>query len=292
SYPIGTKEGINQYLEGFIKRENLKIREKPIRLDVKSYSEIVIGKPLVEWKNLKINLGSFVLESESGNIREKEIVGIIGRNGIGKTTFMKALAGEIKYEGEISKNVIISYKPQYFDFSEYSITVDNFISKFNEKYKSEYREYLTELNIQDLLDRELNTLSGGESQTVYTFAVLVKEADLYLLDEPFANLDIEQRLILSKFIREIIKSKGKAGIIIDHDISFINWVSDRLLVFLGEPGKYGKSVGPMDNKEALNLFLKNLGITMRIDPETKRPRINKRGSRLDLVQKERGIYFE
>jgi ATP-binding cassette subfamily E protein 1 len=292
SYPIGTKEGINQYLSGFIKRENLKIRDKPIRLDVKSYTDVKFGEKIVEWENLKVNLGNFILEAEKGEIRKSEIIGIIGRNGIGKTTFVRTLAGEIKYEGYVSKNITISYKPQFFDFSQYNITVDQFLSKFNEKYKSEFKDYLPDLYISDLLDREINTLSGGESQTVYTFATLIKDADLYLLDEPFANLDIEQRLVLSKFIRDIIKSKGKACLIVDHDLIFLNWISDRLLVFLGEPGKKGRVTGPYENKEGLNIFLKELDITMRTDKETKRPRINKKGSRLDLIQKERGIYYE
>jgi len=194
--------------------------------------------------------------------------------------------------GNISKNIIISYKPQFYDFSNYNITVDQFLKSFNEKYKEDYKEYLSMLNISDLLDREVNTLSGGELQTVYTFGTLIKDADLYLIDEPFANLDIEQRLVLSKFIRDIIKIKGKACLVVDHDLIFLNWISDRILVFIGEPGKYGKALGIYENKEGLNIFLKQLNITMRTDEETKRPRINKQNSRLDLIQKQKGIYFE
>jgi len=292
SYPIGSKEGINQYLDGFIKRENLKIRDKPIRLDVKSYTDVKFGKKIVEWENVIVNLDNFRLEAKEGFIRENEIIGIVGRNGIGKSTFVKVLAGEIKYEGNISKNLIISYKPQFYDFSNYNMTVDQFLKSFNEKYKDDYKEYVSMLNISDLLDREVNTLSGGELQTVYTFGTLIKDADLYLIDEPFANLDIEQRLLLSKFIRDITKIREKACLVVDHDLLFLNWVSDRILVFTGEPGKYGKAFGIYENKEGLNIFLKHLDITMRTDKETKRPRINKQNSRLDLIQKQKGIYYE
>ncbi|BBL45186.1 ATPase [Nanobdella aerobiophila] len=291
SHSIGAKEGVNQYLNGFIRRENLKIRDKPIRLDVKSYTDIKLGKDILYWENININLGGFSLDAEKGNIKEYEILGIIGRNGIGKSTFMNALVGGIRYNGTISRNVSISYKPQYFEFNE-DITVNQFLSRFNDKYRTEYNEYLTELDINNILDRKIENLSGGESQLLYTFATLIKDADLYLFDEPFANLDIEQRLLLSKIIRDIIKSKGKAGLIIDHDLLFLNWISDRILVFLGEPGKYGKVNGPYENKEALNLFLKEVNITMRLDKETNRPRINKLNSRLDLIQKEKGIYIE
>ncbi len=291
SYPIGVKDGINQYLDGFIKRENLKIRDKPIKLNIKPYTEYISGREILSWENIKVKLGSFELYAEKGNIRENEIIGIVGRNGIGKTTFFKVLSGEIKYDGKLNKNVSISYKPQYFDFSEYNIKVSEFLSKFNDNYKSQYNEYIVDLGIADLLDHELATLSGGEAQTVYTFAVLIKDADLYLLDEPFASLDIEQRLKVSKFIRDIIKTKGKSCFIIDHDLVFLDWVSDKVMTFLGEPGKYGKVYGPMGIKEGINLLLKEVGITIRRDEETNRPKINKENSRLDIIQKERGEYY-
>jgi len=256
-------------------------------LDVKSYTDVKFGKKIVEWENVIVNLDSFRLEANHGYIRENEIIGVLGRNGIGKSTFVKTLSGEIKYGGNISKSLTISYKPQFYDFSNYNITVDQFLKSFNEKYKEDYKEYLSMLNISDLLDREVNTLSGGELQTVYTFGTLIKDADLYLIDEPFANLDIEQRLLSSKFIRDIIKIRGKACLVVDHDLIFLNWVSDRILVFIGEPGKYGKALGIYENKEGLNIFLKQLDITMRTDKETKRPRINKQNSRLDLIQKQK-----
>jgi len=99
-------------------------------------------------------------------------------------------------------------------------------------------------------------------------------------------------LVLSKFIRDITKIRGKACLVVDHDLIFLNWVSDRILVFIGEPGKYGKALGIYENKEGLNIFLKQLDITMRTDKETKIPRINKQNSRLDLIQKQKGIYYE
>lgn len=290
SYPMGVKDGINQYLEGFLRRENLKIRDKPIKLDVKPYSFKKTNEEIISWENVIVNLDGFELKSEKGSILKNEIVGIIGRNGIGKTTFIRALAGEIKYEGKINRNIKISYKPQTFEFTE-EITVDQFIKRFNPNYKTDYREYLVDLGIFDLLDHKINTLSGGEAQTVYTFSVLISDADLFLLDEPFSSLDIEQRLKMSKFIREIVLQREKAAVIIEHDLLFIDYISDRMMVVLGEPGKRGYVIGPLENKEALNIFLKELGITMRKDKETKRMKINKRDSYLDRLQKSMDKYF-
>ncbi|MEM1895746.1 MAG: ribosome biogenesis/translation initiation ATPase RLI [Nanopusillaceae archaeon] len=291
STPIGTSEGINQYLEGYIKKENLKIRDKPIRLEIKPYTDKKIGKNIVEWKNLKVSLNGFILESEYGFIREREILGVIGRNGIGKSTFAKVIAGELNFEGELSKNCTLSYKKQYFDFSNLDITVEEFIRQYNLNYKKEYGEYLTRLGLSDLLDHKVNTLSGGELQTLYCFSTLIKEAELYILDEPFAFLDIEQRINLAKFIRDIIKSRDKAALIIDHDIVLLDYVSDNMLIFEGEPGVRGIINGPMDNKVAFNKFLESIGITIRRDEINKIPKINKVDSYLDRIQKLRKEFY-
>ncbi|MEM5806623.1 MAG: ribosome biogenesis/translation initiation ATPase RLI [Candidatus Aenigmatarchaeota archaeon] len=291
STPIGTSEGINQYLEGYIKKENLKIRDKPIRLEIKPYTDKKIGKNIVEWKNLKVSLNGFILESEYGFIREREILGVIGRNGIGKSTFARVIAGELNFEGELSKNCTLSYKKQYFDFSNLDITVEEFIRQYNLNYKKEYGEYLTRLGLSDLLDHKVNTLSGGELQTLYCFSTLIKEAELYILDEPFAFLDIEQRINLAKFIRDIIKSRDKAALIIDHDIVLLDYVSDNMLIFEGEPGVRGIINGPMDNKVAFNKFLESIGITIRRDEINKIPKINKVDSYLDRIQKLRKEFY-
>ena len=289
--PVGTSEGINQYLNGFIRKENLRIRDKPIKLDVKPYTDKKVGNDIVSWEDLYIKVGEFELISRSGKIRENEIVGVIGRNGIGKSTFAKALAGEIKYEGKISKKCIISYKPQYYDFSELDITVDQFIKRFNPTYKRDYREFLARLGLLDLLDHNVNSLSGGEMQALYNFAVLVKEADLYILDEPFAFLDIEQRINTAKFIRDIIKIRDKAALVIDHDIVLLDYVSDSIMLFRGEPGKKGIVEEPTENKIAFNRFLESIDITMRRDDRNGIPKINKRDSYLDRLQKSRKEYY-
>ena len=293
SYSIGAKEGINQYLEGFIRRENLRIRDKPIKLDIKTFAEKKSEEVLVSWKNIKVNLGDFTLEAPEGSIKKLEIVGIVGRNGIGKSTFAKVLVGLVKFDGELSKNISIAYKPQYLILSDdiKYLSVGEFLSKINPSYKLEYQEYVSDLGIADMLELELKDLSGGNLQTVMTFATLIQNKDLYILDEPFAFLDVEQRVRMSKFIREIIKQKEKSCLIIEHDLLFLDYISDRIMVFLGEPGKHGIAKGPYENKEALNIFLKEVNITVRRDPSTKRPRINKPGSYLDKVQKSQGIYY-
>ena len=88
-----------------------------------------------------------------------------------------------------------------------------------------------------------------------------------------------------------MESNEKAAFVIDHDIYFIDIVSDSLLVFNGEGGKHGNAIGPLSLRKGMNKFLSNVDITFRRDHDSHRPRINKPGSRKDREQKVAGEYF-
>lgn len=285
------RNGINEYLKGYLRNENVRIRDKSIIFEEKKPEREKFESYILEWKNIRKSYNGFKLEAKSGNIGKGEIVGIVGPNGIGKTTFLKIIAKKEKAEGEIIGNVKISYKPQYI--YPLDITVKEFLDKINKEfYEDEKLKKIYKLfEIDNLIDRNMKSLSGGELQIVYIFGCLIKEADLYVLDEPSAFLDVEQRILLAKVLREFIKENKKSGMIVDHDILFIDYISDSLIVFKGEPGKYGEAIGPLSMKDGMNLFLKELDITFRRDPETKRPRINKPGSYLDRKQKAEGAFY-
>ncbi len=152
-------------------------------------------------------------------------------------------------------------------------------------------QVINPLNIQPLLNKQLNQLSGGELQRVSIALCLGKDADLYLLDEPSAYLDVEQRLIISKIIRDLMEVKGKTALIVDHDLLFIDYLSKKLLVFDGEPAINGEAKGPFDMEEGMNIFLEDLKMTFRRDPETNRPRANKEDSVKDREQKSKRMYY-
>ncbi|MFH0936595.1 MAG: ATP-binding cassette domain-containing protein, partial [Candidatus Woesearchaeota archaeon] len=154
------------------------------------------------------------------------------------------------------------------------------------------KEIILHLNLNDLAFKKVNELSGGELQKLAIASCLSQEADLYLLDEPCAYLDIEQRLIISKLIRDEMELNNTTALIVDHDIIFIDYISSKLLIFSGIPAKNGNTNGPFEVEKGMNLFLKELDITMRKDPETNRPRINKLNSQLDKKQKQEGnLYY-
>lgn len=266
------RNGINEYLSGFLKTENYRFREE-IRFDDYSEGES-FNNVIINYSSDKVEVGDFKLNIKAGDIRAGEIIGIVGRNGIGKTTFVKHIINNYS-------SLSLAYKPQYIE------AIDKYVKDL--KINSSLIELF---NIKkSLMERKLNELSGGQLQKIYIAHILSMDADLYLLDEPTAYLDIENRIRLAKIIRKYANEKQKAIMIIDHDIMFIDRISHRIIVFEGEPGKEGYASEPNDKIDGMNKFLKLLNITMRRDPETKRPRINKPESVLDREQKLSGKFY-
>jgi len=290
-----TKIGINNFLEGFIPTENVRFRDKAYKFDISSATENMISNTsIVNYTSLKKTLGMFNLKVNSGKIHQGEVVGIVGANALGKTTFMKMLSGLEKIdEGQLESEVKISYKPQYLNQDIDGDVRSLIYSANNGQFEGSLIEeqILNPLGLKKLYDKSIKGLSGGELQKVAVSLSLVREADVYALDEPSAFLDIEDRISLAKFIQRFIKAKGKSALIIDHDIQLIDLVSDSLIIFNGIPGVDGEGSSPMTKEIGMNEFLKSLNISFRRDETTGRPRVNKEESRLDRMQKKDGNYY-
>jgi ATP-binding cassette subfamily E protein 1 len=219
----------------------------------------------------------------------------MGANGTGKTTFVKLLAGVIKPdEGSVDVEVKTSYKPQYLtrdDNEEES--VGSYLKSITDLYDSSYyrTEILRPLQLERILDRALEKLSGGELQRVAIAACLSRSADLFMLDEPSAHLDVEQRALATSLIRRFTENKKVGTLLVDHDIYMIDLASERLMVFTGKPGESGIAEGPFDMHAGMNRFLKHIEITFRRDEDSHRPRVNKIGSKKDRKQREEGEYY-
>ena len=289
-----SSRAINSFLAGFLREENIRIRPDEIKFESRSMHRYESGFEVTRWSHLTKEFNGFSLSVNEGKIHSGEIVGCLGRNALGKTTFARLLAGEMQPDsGEIDKNMKIAYKPQYISTNFEGTCQDMLMLALKEKFTDTFvkAEIFHPLGIDEIMMKNVPELSGGELQRLSIALNLAIDADLYLLDEPSAHLDSAYRMEAAKILKKVMERNRKSAIVIDHDIYFIDLVSDSLIVFNGEPGKYGMSEGPLPMKNGMNTFLKTVGITFRRDKITNRPRINKVGSALDREQKSTGNYY-
>ncbi len=285
-----TNLAINEFLEGFIKDENLRFRNYQIEFVYVEDKKIAKPNILFTYPLLKKQFVGFEFSADAGEIYSGEVIGILGENGIGKSTFVKLIAGLEKPDNTTFFNDLqISYKPQSLKLEDKNITVMELLKNTNQELLQ--TELWGKLNLEKIKDYKLSELNGGDLQKVFISKCLATDADIYLIDEPSAFLDVEERLNVAKAIRNIIYKRKKAGFIVDHDILFIDYISDKVLVFEGIPAKRGFAHQPENKINGMNKFLKLLNITYRKDPNSKRPRVNKLDSTKDKEQKISGNYY-
>ena len=293
--PFSVREGINIFLAGFIPTENLRFRQEELTFKVAENIQIIEERhSTVNYPSMSKTLGDFKLHIVDGGFTESEIIVMLGQNGTGKTTFIKMLAGILKSD---NNNVVpllnVSYKPQMiapkFDGTVRQLFHNKILSSYNHPQFN--TDVMKPLNIVDILDQEVKNLSGGELQRVALILALGKPADIYLIDEPSAYLDSEQRIIAAKVIKRFILHTRKTAFIVEHDFIMATYLADRVIVYTGTPGIDCVANSPQDLQTGMNSFLKSLDVTFRRDPMNHRPRINKLNSVKDKEQKLAGTYF-
>ena len=295
SHVHGVRTGINIYLQGYIPDENILFRKEAIVFHEKPpAANVGSNETLLAWGQMEKTFKGFKLVTQAGEIRKGEIIGSLGPNGIGKTTFVKILAGlEEADDKQKLGELTVSYKPQYIA-ADYEGTVQELlISVAKETFASSWykTEILQPLKITLLLDRDVMELSGGELQKVAIAACLSRKADLFLLDEPSAYLDVEERLNMARTIRRIVEAHNVTAFVVEHDVVTQDFIADRLMVFSGDPGVTGEANPPTSLRKGMNMFLKGMTVTFRRDSVTRRPRVNKKGSKMDVLQKGIGEYY-
>lgn len=294
--PFSVREGINIFLDGHIPTENLRFRNESLKFKIAEASDQEIGERLrnYSYPDMTKKQGEFHLSIKAGEFTDSEIIVMLGENGTGKTTFVKMLAGALKPDSGGSVPVLnVSMKPQKIA-PKFPGTVRMLLLKkirgafLNPQFQT---DVCKPLNLDNIIDQEVQVLSGGELQRVAIILCLGIPADIYLIDEPSAYLDSEQRIIAAKVIKRYILHARRTAFVVEHDFIMATYLADRVIVYDGQPGVDATANSPQALLTGMNKFLKNLDVTFRRDPNTYRPRINKSDSQMDQEQKSSGDFF-
>ncbi|XP_062871550.1 ATP-binding cassette sub-family E member 1 [Trichomycterus rosablanca] len=294
--PFSVREGINIFLDGYVPTENLRFRESSLVFKVaETAAEEEVKKMCrYQYPNMTKSMGDFFLRITEGEFTDSEIMVMLGENGTGKTTFIRLLAGGLKPDGGGDVPILnVSYKPQKispkFKGSVRALLHD----KIRDAYT--HPQFVTDvmkpMQIESIIDQDVQNLSGGELQRVALALCLGKPADVYLIDEPSAYLDSEQRLMAARVIKRFILHAKKTAFVVEHDFIMATYLADRVIVFDGIPSRDTTANTPQTLLAGMNKFLGQLEITFRRDPNNFRPRINKLNSIKDVDQKKTGNYF-
>ncbi|KAJ0006083.1 hypothetical protein NQD34_013356, partial [Periophthalmus magnuspinnatus] len=303
--PFSVREGmvwINIFLDGYVPTENLRFREASLVFKVAETANEEEVKRLqhYQYPEMKKTMGEFTLEIRAGEFTDSEIMVMLGENGTGKTTFIKMLAGGLKPDegGEtlllllllllllnlrdcglnrLSSGDVpilnVSYKPQTIS-PKFKGSVRALL---HEKIRDAYThpQFITDvmkpMQIESIINQDVQNLSGGELQRVALTLCLGKPADVYLIDEPSAYLDSEQRLMAARVIKRYILHAKKTAFVVEHD-----FIMATISVSQSSVRHPVQTHGwPQSLLAGMNRFLSLLEITFRRDPNNFRPRINK-----------------
>ena len=220
--------------------------------------------------------GRVLLQRTNFTLERGRTYGIVGQNGTGKTTFIRLIAGLIQPDDENVElpEFNVSYKPQKIA-PKFPGTVRELLhKKIREAYMHPQfvSDVMKPMNIDPLMDQAVQNLSGGELQRVALAMCMGTPADIYLIDEPSAYLDSEQRVWASKVIKRFILHAKKVAFIVEHDFIMATYLADRVVVYHGDPGMEATASCPQSLLTGMNQFLESLQVTFRRDPVNYRPR--------------------
>lgn len=308
SRPMGVASGINDYFDGFIPSENMRFRSNEYdlkSLDVIESTGIKYSDDRIPYGSSQIQFENFRLEIESGDFPvEGSMTIIMGKNGTGKSTFISHIAREMEST--------ISQKPQYLSVDQFVRpdgtfpTVGEFLfNTIKEAYTNDLfrSDVVRPMMISSIENRLLNELSGGEMQRFWITYCLGKPAHIYLIDEPSACLDIEQRVTTTKVLKKFFMHNKKVGFIVEHDMMMaVSLGSERgsQAVIVEEIDSNINNVRmsvarrPINFVDGINDFLRSLNVTFHSSTHSKhrRPRINKHNSVKDREQKLANKYYD
>lgn len=213
--------------------------------------------------------------------KKGEVVGLLGRNGMGKSTVVNILSGNLKpnlgryenppewdeilkhysgtelkqhFEKIEQKQISASIKPQQVHHiaQAFNGTGKELLDKYDERGVS--RQLIKELGLENSMEQSLKELSGGELQRIAVAAAASKDAEFYFFDEPSSYNDVFQRTGVARVIQNLAKI-GKSVMVVEHDLTLLDFLSDYIEVLYGEPTAYGIVSTILSTKIGINVFL-------------------------------------
>jgi len=198
--------------------------------------------------SVKSESGTNILDKVNLHLHCGELTVILGKNGAGKSTLLKAIIGEIKHQGEIaftskhinSKKLTIGYVPQKLNLENSPISVYDLVCSFSckkpvfvHKSKTEYnriKEHLKEMDAEELIDKRVSSLSGGELQKVLIAIATLPYPELLILDEPVSGIDAKGKDVFYKLIDKIKKNHDIAILMVSHDFDKVKKYADKVVL--------------------------------------------------------------
>jgi ATP-binding cassette subfamily E protein 1 len=213
--------------------------------------------------------------------KKGEVVGLLGRNGMGKSTVVGILSGNLKpnlgnyesppdwdeiiknfagtelkdhFEKIKSQNIKASIKPQqvYNVSQAFDGTAKELLDRYDQRGQA--TELVRQLDIKNSLEHNIKELSGGELQRLAVAVAASKEADFYFFDEPSSYNDVFQRRGVARVIHGLANA-GKSVMVVEHDLTLLDFLSDYIEILYGEPAAYGIVSGILSTKVGINIFL-------------------------------------
>ena len=224
---------------------------------------------LIEVQNLCVGYGNKeVLRNVNLSLNKKEIVTIVGPNGSGKTTLFKSIIGSTPISSGkvlIRPNLKIGYVPQVLNIDRsLPLTVERFLNLENRRHKREALSTQQVLDSNDLLFKQISTLSAGQLQRVLLARALVNKPDVLLLDEATRGLDQPGSAAFYKKIEEIRNTTGCAILMISHDLHVVMSASNRVICLNGHICCQGEPQSVASSPEYKAMFGSNVDGTLAL----------------------------
>ena len=216
-----------------------------------------------------------ILKNIDIQINKNDFITIIGPNGAGKTMLLKCLMGFYKPNfGEVQKKnkLKIGYMPQSINvINTMPMTVKNFITVRKKYDDISFNQVISEVDIRQLVDKQLSVLSGGEMQRVLLARSLLNNPDLLVLDEPAQNLDISGQLSFYKLIQEIYSKRDISILMVSHDLHLVMVSTKKVLCLSNHICCSGKPQQVAQDPEFISMFGKDMANMMAVYQHTNNP---------------------